>query len=59
MPSIISATELRAVLGVSSALYSDSYLNGGNVVATLTLTYAIQPPIANDANLTGVAVSYP
>ena len=27
MPSIISATELRAVLGVSSALYSDSYLN--------------------------------
>jgi hypothetical protein len=28
MPSIITATELRSVLGVSSALYSDSYLNG-------------------------------
>jgi len=27
MPSIISASELRAVLGVSSSLYSDSYLN--------------------------------
>jgi hypothetical protein len=27
MPSIITATELRSVLGVSSALYSDSYLN--------------------------------
>ena len=27
MPSIISATELRSVLGVSSSLYSDSYLN--------------------------------
>ena len=28
MPSIITATELRAVLGVSSALYNDTYLNG-------------------------------
>ena len=27
MPSIITATELRSVLGVSSSLYSDSYLN--------------------------------
>jgi hypothetical protein len=27
MPSIITASELRAVLGVSSALYNDSYLN--------------------------------
>ncbi len=27
MPSIITASELRSVLGVSSALYSDSYLN--------------------------------
>ena len=27
MPTIISASELRAVLGVSSSLYSDSYLN--------------------------------
>jgi hypothetical protein len=28
MPSIITATELRSVLGVSSALYDDNYLNG-------------------------------
>ena len=27
MPSIISASELRAVLGVSSSLYNDNYLN--------------------------------
>jgi hypothetical protein len=27
MPSIITATELRSVLGVSSALYNDTYLN--------------------------------
>ncbi len=27
MPSIVSASELRAVLGVSSSLYSDNYLN--------------------------------
>ena len=27
MPSIITASELRTVLGVSSALYSDAYLN--------------------------------
>jgi hypothetical protein len=27
MPTIITASELRSVLGVSSALYSDSYLN--------------------------------
>jgi len=27
MPSIVSASELRSVLGVSSSLYSDSYLN--------------------------------
>ena len=28
MPSIITATELRSILGVSSALYDDYYLNG-------------------------------
>ena len=27
MPTIITASELRSVLGVSSSLYSDSYLN--------------------------------
>jgi len=28
MPTIITASELRSVLGVSSALYDDTYLNG-------------------------------
>jgi hypothetical protein len=28
MPTIITATELRSVLGVSSALYNDAYLDG-------------------------------
>jgi len=28
MPTIITATELRSVLGVSSSLYDDTYLNG-------------------------------
>ena len=28
MPSIITASQLRSVLGVSSSLYSDSYLDG-------------------------------
>jgi hypothetical protein len=28
MPSIITATELRSVLGVSSSLYNDAYLDG-------------------------------
>ena len=27
MPTIITASELRSVLGVSSALYNDAYLN--------------------------------
>ena len=27
MPTIITASELRSVLGVSSSLYSDAYLN--------------------------------
>jgi len=25
----------------------------------LTLTYAVQPPVANDANLTTVSIAYP
>lgn len=28
MPSIVTASELRAILGVSSSLYSDAYLDG-------------------------------
>lgn len=33
------------------------YSNGGSPVATLTLTYSVQPPTTNDANLVNVAIS--
>ena len=44
MPSIITATQLRSVLGVSSALYDDTYLNqiidtAEAVVLPLLITY--------------------
>lgn len=46
MPTIITATELRSVLGVSSSLYSDSYLNeiidtAENVVLPMLVTYSV------------------
>ena len=45
MPSIITATELRSVLGVSSALYNDAYLNeiidtSEQVILPLLTTFA-------------------
>jgi len=45
MPSIVTASELRAVLGVSSSLYSDSYLNdiidtSENLILPMLVTYA-------------------
>jgi hypothetical protein len=33
------------------------YSKDGSPVATLTLTYSVQPPIANDANLVNVTLS--
>ena len=55
MPSIISASELRAVLGVSSALYSDDYLNGiidtsENTILPMLVTFKspIQKTVLND-----------
>ena len=45
--------------GATNNIATVQYLNGGNPVATLTLTYAVQPPVANDANLTTVALAYP
>jgi hypothetical protein len=35
------------------------YKKDSSPVATLTLTYAIQPPVTNDANLTTVSIAYP
>jgi hypothetical protein len=45
--------------GSTNNIATVQYLKDGNPVATLTLTYAIQPPVANDANLTTVSVAYP
>ena len=45
--------------GVTNNIATVQYLNSGNVVATLTLVYAVQPPIANDANLVNITIAYP
>lgn len=45
--------------GSTNNIATVQYLNEGFPVATLTLTYSIQPPVANDANLTTVAIAYP
>lgn len=46
MPTIVTATQLRNILGVSSSLYDDAYLNdvidtAENVILPLLVTYAI------------------
>ena len=55
MPSIITATQLRSVLGVSSALYDDTYLNGiidtaENTILPMLVTFKspIQKTVLND-----------
>ena len=45
--------------GATNNIATVQYLNGGVPVATLTLSYAVQPPTTNDANLTTVAIAYP
>jgi hypothetical protein len=45
--------------GVTNNIATVQYLNGGSPVATLTLSYAVQPPTTNDANLTTVSIAYP
>ena len=45
MPSIVLASELRTILGVSSSLYNDAYLNdiidtSENVILPMLVTYA-------------------
>ena len=48
-----------AYYGVTNNIATVQYLNGGDVVATLTLVYAVQPPTANDANLVNITIAYP
>ena len=45
MPTIVTASELRTVLGVSSSLYSDAYLNdiidaSENIILPMLVTYS-------------------
>ena len=43
--------------GVTNNIATVVYSNGGSSVATLTLTYSVQPPTTNDANLVNVTIS--
>jgi len=43
--------------GVTNNIATVVYKNNSVVVATLTLTYAVQPPTVNDANLIKVVIS--
>lgn len=43
--------------GVTNNIATVVYSNGGSPVATLTLTYAVQPPTDDDANLVNVTIS--
>jgi hypothetical protein len=49
----IDITYYGATNNIATVVYS----NDGSPVATLTLTYAIQPPVADDANLVNVTIS--
>jgi hypothetical protein len=43
--------------GVTNNIQTVTYKKGGATVATLTLTYSVQPPTSNDANLVKVVIS--
>jgi hypothetical protein len=43
--------------GTTNNIATVVYSKDGSVVATLTLTYQVQPPTANDANLVNVIIS--
>ena len=43
--------------GATNNIATVVYKKTGATVATLTLTYSVQPPVANDAKLTGVTIS--
>lgn len=45
--------------GSTNNIATVQYLKDSNVVATLTLTYSVQPPTSNDANLVNVTIAYP
>jgi hypothetical protein len=43
--------------GVTNNIATVVYKKASSAVATLTLTYSVQPPTANDANLVNVSIS--
>lgn len=43
--------------GVTNNIATVVYKKASVVVATLTLTYSVQPPVSNDANLVKVTIS--
>ena len=43
--------------GVTNNIATVVYKKATVVVATLTLTYSVQPPVSNDANLVNVTIS--
>jgi hypothetical protein len=45
--------------GTTNNIATVVYKKASVVVATLTLTYSVQPPVSNDANLTKVSATYP
>lgn len=62
----IAGFEIPAYDGIDITYYGSTnniatvqYLKDSNVVATLTLTYSVQPPTSNDANLVNVTIAYP
>ena len=49
----LALTYYGATNNIATVVYKKSSV----IVATLTLTYAVQPPVANDANLVKVVIS--
>jgi hypothetical protein len=43
--------------GITNNIATVVYKKTGSTVATLTLTYSVQPPVADDAKLVKVAIS--
>jgi hypothetical protein len=43
--------------GTTNNIATVVYKKDSTSVATLTLTYSVQPPVSNDANLVNVAIS--
>ena len=45
--------------GSTNNIQTVDYGNAGNLVATLTFSYATQPPTVNDTNLVNIVIAYP